>query len=334
MTNMSFSNGSLYTGFRNAAGAIPKGVRGNHRQQENDYLNDVTYITYLWRLIDLAVSVFEWKNLPKGINARMFERWMLEDGMTLFVHDDALAEDPEQRSPDGYAMLRMTFQGGFDIYNQPKQRIAYTVDPQHATMNFDVTNSVICYNDNLGVPTLPTLEMYARRLWRLERTIDVNIEQQKTPRVVRCTEKQRMSLQNAMAQADGFMSTIWADKMLDLDGVEILDTTAPFVADKLQTVKHQIWNEALTFLGIENTNTDKKERLITDEVMSNMGDVEAQRFTRLNSRKQFCDEVNEMFGLNIDVDFRSGVYIRTNKLGMVTTDGMDNGLGFDGGGYE
>lgn len=334
MPNLTFPNGGIYTGFSTPAGNIPKGIRGNHRQQENDYQNDRTYVSYLWRLMDLAVSVFEWKNLPKGINTRMFERWLLADGMVLFAHDEALAEDPDQRSPEGYAMLRMTFSGGFDVYNQPKKRTAYTVDPAHALMEFDITSSVICYNDSLGVPTFPTLELYATRLWRLERTIDVNIEQQKTPRVVRCSEKQRMSLQNAMAQVDGYMNTIWADKALDLDGVEVLDTTAPLVAQDLQAIKHQIWNEALTYLGIENTNTDKKERLITDEVMSNMGDVEAQRFTRLNARKQFCEEVNDMFGLDIDVDFRSGVYIRTDQAGMVPTEGMEGATPLDEGGYR
>lgn len=332
--NLRFENGAIYTGFRMPTGVIPPGVKGGKVQQENDYLNDATYITYLWRLMDMAVSVFEWKNLPKGVDSRMFERWLLADGMTLFCRDEALAEDPEQRSPGGYAMLRMTIGGGFDVYNQPKRRVAYTVDPDHAYMEFDATNSVICYNDNLGVPTYPSLELYARRLWRLERTIDVNVEQQKAPRVVRCSEKQRMSLQNALAQADGFMSTIWADKSLDLSGVEVLDTTAPFVAKDLQMVKHQIWNEALTFLGIENTNTDKKERMVSDEILSNMGDVEAQRFTRLNSRKLFCEQANEMFGLDLDVDFRSGVYIRSDKIGTVPTRGMEEGGGPDEGGYE
>lgn len=330
---LEFPNGSLYTGFRTPGGFIPKGVRGNHRQQENDYLNDMTFQSYRWRLYDLACSVFEWKNLPKGINQRMVERWLLCDGMVLFAKDEALAQDPDQRSPEGYAMLRMTFSGSFDIYNIPRRRFAYTVDPEHSTMEFDITNSVICFNDNLGIPTFPTLDLYAQRLWRIERCMDVNIEQQKTPRIIKCSEKQRMSLQTVMAQVDGFMPTVWADKDLDLTGVEVLDTHAELVAQDLNVLKHQIWNEALTFLGIENTNTDKKERLITDEVMSNMGDVEAQRFTRLNSRKQFCDEVNEMFGLDIDVDFRSGIYIRTDKEGTIPTAGMEDSAMEEEGGY-
>lgn len=305
----------MYTGFRMPDGLIPPGIKGNNQQQENDYLNDQTYLSYMWRLYDLAVSVFEWKNLPQGINERMVERWLLANGMCLFVYDEEIKNDPEQRSPEGYAMLRMVMNGAFDIYNIPKERTAYTVDPNHATMRFDITNSVICFNDNLGIPTFLQLDLYAKMLWQCDRTVYTNIAMQKTPRVVRCSEKQRMSLQNLFAQVNGFRDLVWADESLDLSGVEVLDTTAPYVADQIQIVKHQIWNEAMSYLGIENTNTDKKERMVAAESYMNMGDVEAQRFTRLNSRQQFCKEVNEMFGLDISCEFRSGMYINTGEDG-------------------
>lgn len=334
MPQSALEPGGVFTGFRLPTGQIPKGVRGSNRQQENDYLNDATYQSYLWRLIDLAVSVFKWENLPEGINERVFERWLVAQGMVLFAYDEALKSDPDQRSPEGYAMLRMAPAGSFDIYSIPKRRYAYTVDPEHAMMEFDITNSVICFNDNMGIPMIPTLELYARRLWRIERCIDVNVEQQKTPRIIKCTEKQRMSLQNVFAQVDGFMPVVWADKDLDLSGVEVLATDTAFIGQDLNVLKHQVWNEALTFIGIENANTDKKERLVTGEVMSNMGDVEAQRFTRLNSRKQFCGEVNAMFGLDLDVDFRSGIYIRTDREGTVPTEGMRESRIDEEGGYD
>ena len=166
-------------------------------------------------------------------------------------------------------------------------------------------------------------DLYAKMLWQCERTVYTNVAQQKTPRIIKCTEKQRLSLQNLFAQVDGFMPVCWADKDLDLTGVEVLDTVSPYVADKVQIVKHQIWNEALTFLGIENANTDKKERMVSDEVLNNMGDVEAQRFTRLNARKQFCKEVNELFGLDIDVEFRTGTYIKGAGDELEETGGME-----------
>lgn len=314
---------SLYNWTRLPNGGIPKGLKGNKVQQENDYLNQDTYLMYMWRLYDLAISVFEWKNLPAGINERQMEWWLLRNGAFVFLYDEAIKDDPYQRSPEGYAVMQVLLQGGFDIYNIPKERTAYSVDPQHNNIPCDITNSVICFNDNTRTPTFLTLDLYAKMLWQCERTVYTNIAQQKTPRIVKCTEKQRLSLQNLFAQVDGFMPVCWADKDLDLTGVEVLDTVSPYVADKVQVVKHQIWNEALTFLGIENTNSDKKERMVSDEVLNNMGDVEAQRFTRLNARKQFCKEVNELFGLDIDVEFRTGTYIKGAGDELEETGGME-----------
>ena len=90
-------------------------------------------------------------------------------------------------------------------------------------------------------------------------------------------------------------------------------------------MKHQYWNEALTYLGVENVTTEKKERLVSNEVMSNMGDVEAQRFTRLNARKRACEQINELFGLEVDCEFRSGIYIKADGYGAqnIATTGMN-----------
>ena len=84
----------------------------------------------------------------------------------------------------------------------------------------------------------------------------------------------------------------------------MLKTDAPYVGDKLYTLKTQIWNEALTILGISNTNTTKKERLISDEVIRNEGGVIANRYSRLEARRQACVKINDMFGTNIECNFR------------------------------
>ena len=62
--------------------------------------------------------------------------------------------------------------------------------------------------------------------------------------------------------------------------------------------------------------------------MSNMGDVEAQRFVRLNARKQACKEINKIFADRledeVDCDFRSGIYIKADGYGSqnIATTGM------------
>ena len=236
-----------------------------------------------------------------------------------------LKSDEKRRAPEGYAVLPLLLQGEWDMYEYPKSRCAYAVNGFQYDCNED--NSVIIFNNYLRVPMWMTLWQYAYRLSEVQRTIDINCKQQRTARVIRCDEKERLTYLNAAKEVDEGRNWVHGNKNLDMDNFQVFDITTPFVANEMQVYKHQLWNEALTYLGIENVNTDKKERLISDEVINNMGDVEAERFTRLNARKQACDEINNLFGLDVDVDFRSGTYIRTGATGdvQVPVTNMDDG---------
>lgn len=314
----------MYTGLFTPAGMIPSIMQNGSRAQDAQTFinNQDTATMFMWRLMNLAISVFKWDNLPEGVDERMLEFWLLRDGFVGFFYDEALKSDERRRAPEGYAVLPMMIQGQWDIYEYPRDRRAYAVNG----FNYECTedNSVIIFQNYLRVPMWLTLWQYASRLAETQRTIDINCRQQRTARIIRCSEDQRLTYLNAAKEVDEGRPWVHGDKNLDLDAFQVFDITTPYVGNELQTYKHQLWNEALTYLGIENVNTDKKERLISDEVVNNMGDVEAERFTRLNARKQACDEINELFGLDVKVDFRSGTYIRTGATGnaMLETSGM------------
>lgn len=301
----------MYTGLLMPDGRPPQIQNNGQRAQDADNfeLNQTTYLMYLWRLLDIAMSVFQWNDLPKGVDERMLEMWLVRDGFCCFFHDEDLKYGDEgTNAPEGYAVLQCMVTGKWDMYNYPTDRRAYSV----SGLNIPLTeeNSVIVFNDYLRVPMFMTLDLYAQRLANIDRTIDVNVAAQKCPKIIRCDEKTKLSFKNLAKQVDGNQYWILADKSLDLSNLEVLDTSAPFVSNELQVLKHQLWNEALTYLGVENVNTDKRERLITDEVASNMGDVSAQRFTRLNARRQAAEKINELFGLDVTVDFRSSTYMK------------------------
>ena len=325
----------MYTGFFTPSGMIPSIMQNGSRAQDAETFisNQDTATMFMWRLMNLAISVFKWDNLPEGVDERMLEFWLLRDGFVGFFYDEALKSDERRRAPEGYAVLPMMIQGKWDIYEYPRDRRAYAVNG----FNYECTedNSVIIFQNYLRVPMWMTLWQYAFRLAETQRTIDINCKQQRTARIIRCNEDQRLTYLNAAKEVDEGRPWVHGDKNFDLDAFQVFDTTTPYVANELQTYKHQVWNEALTYLGIENVNTDKKERLISDEVVNNMGDVEAERFTRLNARKQACDEINRLFGLDVKVDFRSGTYIRTGATGnaMLETSGMQ-ASNVPGDGYE
>lgn len=274
---------------------FPSIYQNGDRAQDltNWAMNRMSVDNYLFRLMDIAISVYKWENLPKGIDERMLEFWLLRDGFCIFFYDkDLKAGTNEKAAPEGYAVLQGMISGDWDIYNYPTQRRAYATNGFNAELTEE--NSVIIFNDYLRVPMLPTINLYAARLGEIDRTIDVNVMNQKTPKIIRCDEKQRLTFKNIAMQVDGNYYWIFGDKNIDMKAIDILDISAPYVANDLQILKSQLWNEALTFLGIENVNTTKKERLVTSEVMYNMGDVEAQRYTRLNARQQACEKINDM----------------------------------------
>lgn len=264
-------------------------------------LNNQTYIDYYQRLMEFAINMFEWKNLPPTVDERFLELTLYEKGYCLYFNDEVV----------GNLALTCTIGGMLDVYRIPTERRAFAVNGYNKICTSQ--DSVLIFNNYLHTPTILTIELFARRLFEIERTIDVNVKAQKTPTLVLASEQQRLTMKNLYMQYDGNEPFIFGDKDMEFDGIKCLKTDAPYVADKLQVLKHQIWNEALTFCGIENSNQDKKERLVADEVGSNYGNIEAQRNVMLNARRQAADKINRMFGTNIEVGFRSSLNTMVNS---------------------
>ena len=275
---------------------------------ESAALNNITFRHYYNRLTELAISMFEWKNLPDSVDPRFLELTLFTDGMSVFFKDDVL----------GFLCLQVAVNGGFNVYRIPKNRRAYAVNGYQAKL--DESNSVIIFNNYLHTNSRLDVEMYSRRLWDLDRAIDVNAKAQKTPVVIQCDETQRLTMLNLYKKYDGNEPFIFGDSALNTNGVKVLKTDAPYVADKLYTLKTQIWNEALTHLGISNINITKKERLITDEVTRNQGSTIASRYSRLEARREACKAINKMFGLDIWCDYREDYQTLTEQ---VLTEGDD-----------
>ena len=259
---------------------------------ESAYMNNRTYMQYYNRLTELALSMFEWKNLPETVDPRFLEMCLFSDGMCVFFQDEVL----------GYLSLQCMIGGNLNVYRIPNERRAYATNGYNRDL--DGTNSVIIFNNYLHTNSMLDVEIFSKRLYNLDRAIDVNANAQKTPVLIQCDESQRLTMKNLYKQYEGNEPFIFGSKGLDANGLKVLQTGAPYVADKLYELKTQLWNEALTYLGISNINTVKKERMITDEVTRNQGGVVASRYSRLESRRQACRQINEMFGLDIWVDYR------------------------------
>ena len=261
---------------------------------ESLLMNNATYEQYFNRLMELSISMFEWKNLPSTCDVRYLELALFMNGSAVFFQDDVLED---------YVALDVICSGRLDVYGNPVLRRAYSRYNNYQKL-LKGNNSVIIWNNYTRTNSVLDVEMFAKRLYNLDRIIDVNANAQKTPVLIKCDESQRLTMLNVYKEFDGNSPVIFGDKALNSNGLDVLSTGAPYVADKLYTLKTQIWNEALTYLGISNINVQKKERLITDEVTRNQGGTIASRYSRLESRRESARKINEMFGLNIKVNYR------------------------------
>lgn len=271
--------------------------------EDSATLNNLTYKQYLNRLTELAISMFEWENLPPSVDARYLELHLFETGCMVYFKDEVL----------GDLCLDCITNGGLDVYGYPVRRRAYS---GYNNYQKDLTNkdSVIIWNNYLHSNSMLDTKMFARRLYNLDRIIDINANAQKTPVLVQGTEKQRLTLINLYKEFEGNAPFIFGDKSLDINALKVLQTNAPYVADKLYQLKTQVWNEALTYLGISNINILKKERLLEDEVVHNQGGTIASRYSRLESRREAAKKINAMFGTNIEVNYREDFQIVDEKI--------------------
>lgn len=260
--------------------------------------NTHQYLQYIDRLTELAISMFDWKNLPDTVDERYLELILFEFGNCVFFEDKTL----------GCLALRSVNSGGFDVYGIPIYRRGIGRNGYNSP-RLTTKNSVLIYNNYLHTNTFPMVETFAKRLYEIDRIIEVNARAQKTPVLVRASEKQRLTMLQVYKAYDGNEPVVFGDKDLDLNNLTVLSTEAPYVADKLYDLKTQYWHEILTYLGITSMPFQKKERMIQDEMISSQGGNMASRNSRLEARKHACDTINKMFGLNIDVEYRQDVRI-------------------------
>lgn len=254
--------------------------------------NAYTFQQYYNRFVEIATSMFEWKNLPPEIDVRYLELCLFTSGMCVFFKDEVL----------GYLALRCTLGGQFNVYRIPIQRRAFADNGYQR--NLTDKDSVIIFNNYLRTPSMMEVENFALRLYNIDRTIDVNVNAQKTPILIACEENQLLTMENTYAKYEGNQPVILASKSFDPNALKVLQTGAPFVAPQLYNLKRNIYQECLEYLGIDST-IQKGERMLVDEIAKNSGATMANRYSRLEARRQAADQINRMFGLNIEVNYRS-----------------------------
>ncbi len=251
-----------------------------------------TYWDIYQILKELYITSFKWKNVPDRINERYLEMSLFDYGRCVFFEDETI----------GYLALKATLAGNLDVYYEPTNIRAYGGNGYQKKLK-NHEDSVMIYNNyNRDVPHHRILD-YAKRIHNIEKTIDTNVHSQKTPYLLKGNKKQVQSLKHMYKKLEENELFIIIDESVNEDAIDSVNTQAPFVASDLQELKRKIWNEALSFIGIENNFSEKNERLTQGEVMVSNGLSKANRNSRYRAREKAVEEINELFGLEIEVEY-------------------------------
>lgn len=289
--------------------------------KENISYNYDTFMNMYRRMAKIILSMFTYENLPDSMDQRFLEQSLFEDGQASVLYDTDKKLVINTRCADN---------GEINIYNLPTRINCFSVNFRTDRIVYNgiieeslnkETQAVLMLNDEERLPSWVYVFEYAERLADAQKTIDINVRAQRTPILILGSKKQKQSLENMYAQYDGYKPVIMGDEdYLSQDSIKAVNTGAPYVADKIQNLKKEIWNEFLGTFGINNINVEKKERLISAESDSNNEVTNYALKSYFDARKKAVKQINELFGTNIEVKINADLFNIVKQEESIITD--------------
>lgn len=291
---------------------------------QSDVLNFRTYRIWFNRFVEAAISCFTWENLPESIPPDYWEKMIFFRGnMALTMRQNNIVDVLGNSFPD-FVAAPATPEGKQDIYGNPCKVRLISVNgdywTRYASEHVDLSgprsglppiihpaDCAICWDSISRIPLFDMIDAYARRIAEIDRTFDLHTMAQRHPFIIEADEENQRSARALFSNIkDGEPAIFINRNAMNVNGINVLNLQVPYVGDKIIEDKKAIVGEVYTLLGIDNQQSDKRERVQTAEVLSNNEQIAVMRMSRLKARQQFCDRANEIFGTEISVKWSIG----------------------------
>lgn len=268
----------------------------------NDLTNILTEDFLYERFRLLMINQFKWSGFGDwNIQERHIENYLFDNGYC------CVFEDPKEG-----LMCLPCYGEGVNVYGD---WVSYNVVGFNYTRNVPADKAVLIENNKLRMPTEKAVMHFVTRLYSLLRTMDMNVEQLKLQAVFTATDKNTLTVKKIIDDLNKYNWALITDNSMSLEDIfKVLPTGVKCLTPELTDRYNAVMNEALTYFGINNANTDKRERLITDEANANNQLIDSCAEMFLESRKRACEDINKMFGEKFGVNV--SVELRNKKEGL------------------
>lgn len=271
------------------------------KRNRTDYENFFTESFLYERFRLLMLNQFKWTGLEEhDIQERHLESYLFDQGYCLFFEDKNY----------GLMCLPCSGYGQPNVYNDYTK---YRVTGNRYSEVVKAENAVLIENNKSRMSTHLAVLYFVARLYDLTRTMDINVKQLRLQTLFTANDKNVLTVKQIIDDIDKYNWAIIKDTGLKVEEiVQAVQTGVKPLTKELTDRYNAVMNEALTYFGINNSNTDKRERLITDEVNSNNQLIDSCAEMFLESRQRACEEINKKFGTNISVELRNKKEVTTN----------------------
>lgn len=305
------------------------GAEGRYKRNTDTNNEQISYMFWVRQITNLAVNRFKWEGLPESVDVRFMEMCLFHYALSIFYHDDDLDNFLAVQGA-GTAYVNMlqnpvafTAIGPGPAFTTDQQTmLTKTLSAYNPATNYDLIDkdpkksAIPIWANYIRTPDLDGVMMYARRIAMIERTIEINAKNMRMPKVLKANQNNQLTLTNIARQQDqGAEVIIINGESIDMSDIDVLDLSISDTQLSSLAVQRTRWfNECMNFLGIDNSNQDKKERLVASEVDANNTQTDSFRYVQLNARRQACEQINKVHGLNISVEYNVEVEAMASQV--------------------
>lgn len=265
-------------------------------QPKNVDPSSASFMYYVRALFRKAMSIYEFDNIPDNWDYDYFISVLLSQGF-ITVTDTAL----------GVLPLRCGI-SGINVYNHPTTVIIANpvLGNLERTIDEDCTLIKIAF-DYRGI--MDIVYRYATLLSECDSSISVNLMNSKVAFIGLVESKAQANSMKLMYDmiSKGEPAVFVKGSQINSDTILYNHVKENFVAGDIQILKRKIMSEFLTEIGVNNANTDKKERLTDNEVEANDSEIQLNGGYWLENIQEGLEKTNSMFGLNLMVKLKNTV---------------------------